>query len=60
MNAMIKELFPYLDTADVPMAEEATDHKSELWIYADYEKALLSGVRVEVGKKPILVHEGSV
>ena len=60
MNAMIKVLMPYLNTDDMPIAEEATDPKSELWIYADYEKALLSGVRVEVGKKPILVHEGEV
>ena len=60
MNAMIKALSPYLNTDDMPIAEEATDPKSELWIYADYEKALLCGARIEVGKKPILVHEGAV
>ncbi len=60
MNPMIKELAPYLNTDGFATAEEPSDPGSELWIYADYEKALLCGARVEVGKKPILVENGAV
>ena len=60
MNAMIEILKPYLNTDGFLTAEEASDPKSELWIYADYEKALLCGSRIEVGKKPILVEGGVV
>ena len=55
MNPMIKVLSPYLNTDSEPLAESLTNHKTELWIYADYEKALLLGERVEVGKKPIVL-----
>lgn len=60
MNSMIKVLAPYLNTDEEPIAEMPTDHKKELWIYADYERALLCGKRVEVGKKPILAEDGRV
>lgn len=53
MNAMLKPLKPYLEAYGKPEAESLSSHKEELWFFLDYEKALLEGERVEVGKQPI-------
>ena len=37
MNAMLKELKPYLLAYASPEAEALTSHKEELWFYLDYE-----------------------
>ena len=60
MNAMLKLLKPHLETYGKPEAEALTSHKDELWFYLDYEKALLCGERVIVGKEPIRLVNGRV
>lgn len=37
-----------------------TSHKDELWFYLDYEKALLCGEKIIVGKSPIRIVDGRV
>ena len=60
MNANLKLLRPYLETYGKPEAEALTNHKDELWFFLDYEKALLCGERVIVGKEPIRLVNGRV
>ncbi len=58
MNANLKSLKPALLAYTAPEAEALTNHKEELWIYLDYDKALLCGERVIVGKDPIRLVNG--
>lgn len=60
MNAMLKLLKPHLEKYGKPETEVLTSHKDELWFYLDYEKALLCGERVIVGKEPIRLVNGQV
>ena len=58
MKSLFKELKPYLFDASAPIAEALTNHEAELWLYADYPKALLCGEKVEVDARPLRVHGG--
>ena len=58
MNAMLKPLKPYLAAYANPEAEALTNHKNELWIFIDCEKAYLCGERIYVGKDPIRLVDG--
>ena len=60
MNSKIPELKPLLSAYAAPETEVMTNHKEELWFYLDYEKALLCGERVWVGKEPVRVVDGRV
>ena len=58
MNAMLKPLKPCLAAYANPEATALTNHKEELWIFIDYEKAYLNGERIYVGKDPIRLVDG--
>ena len=60
MNSKIPELKPLLMAYAAPEADALTNHKEELWFFLDYEKALLCGERVIVGKEPVRVVDGRV
>ena len=60
MNSKIPALKPLLMAYASPEADVLTNHKEELWFFLDYEKALLCGERVIVGKEPVRVVDGRV
>lgn len=55
MNRKLNQLKPYLLPYASPEGDALTSHKEELWYYVDYEKALLCGERVIVGREPVRI-----